>query len=231
MQHSTDRILTTHAGSIPRGEPLGSMLIDQEQGKPVDRAKIAELTDARVAHVLQKEADAGIDSANDGEQGRVGFQTYIPQRMDGFGGVSKRPYGKEFIEFPQFTQRMLARIPKTGKVFDAPEATGELKYRDTAAIDAEIARYKRLSAPMASRFREFFMNAPSPGIVATTMLNAYYKSHLDYLDAIARELHVEYKKVIDAGFALPISRWSGSCCIRIYRTRNLQNWSSSTLRR
>ena len=90
MQHSTDRILTTHAGSIPRGEPLGSMLIDQEQGKPVDRAKIAELTDARVAHVLQKEADAGIDSANDGEQGRIGFQTYIPQRMDGFGGVSKR---------------------------------------------------------------------------------------------------------------------------------------------
>ena len=204
MQHSTDRILTTHAGSIPRGEPLGSMLIDQEQGKPVDRAKIAELTDARVAHVLQKQADAGIDSANDGEQGRVGFQTYIPQRMDGFGGVSKRPYGKEFIEFPQFTQRMLARIPKTGKVFDAPEATGELKYRDTAAIDVEIARYKRLSAPMASRFREFFMNAPSPGIVATTMLNAYYKSHQDYLDAIARELHVEYKKVIDAGFVLQI---------------------------
>ena len=176
MQHSTDRILTTHAGSIPRGEPLGSMLIDQEQGKPVDRAKIAELADARVAHVLQKEADAGIDSASDGEQGRIGFQTYIPQRMDGFGGVSKRPYGKEFIEFPQFTQRMLARIPKTGKVFDAPEAIGELKYRDTAAIDAEIARYKRLSASMASRFREFFMNAPSPGIVATTMLNAYYKS-------------------------------------------------------
>ena len=191
MQRSTDRILTTHAGSIPRGEPLGSMLIEQEQGKPVDRARLDELADARVAHVLAKQAEVGIDSANDGEQARVGFQTYIPQRMDGFGGVSKRPYGKEFIEFGQFTQRMMARIPKTSKVFDAPEAIGELKYRDTAAIDAEIARYKRLSAPMKSRFSEFFMNAPSPGIVATTMLNAYYKSHQDYLDAIARELHVE----------------------------------------
>ena len=170
----------------------------------MDRARLDELADARVAHVLAKQAEVGIDSANDGEQARVGFQTYVPQRMDGFGGVSKRPYGKEFIEFGQFTQRMMARIPKTSKVFDAPEAIGELKYRDTAAIDAEIARYKRLSAPMKSRFSEFFMNAPSPGIVATTMLNAYYKSHQDYLDAIARELHVEYKRVVDAGFVLQI---------------------------
>ena len=204
MQGSIDRILTTHAGSIPRGEPLGAMLIDQEQGKAVDSARLNELADARVAHVLAKEAEAGIDSANDGEQARVGFQTYIPQRMDGFGGVSKRPFGKEFIEFPQFTERMLARIPKHSKVFDAPQAIGELKYRDTAAIDAEIARYKKLSAPMASRFSELFMNAPSPGIVATTMLNAYYSSHEAYLDAIAREMRVEYARVVEAGFVLQI---------------------------
>jgi 5-methyltetrahydropteroyltriglutamate--homocysteine methyltransferase len=90
--------------------------------------------------------------------------------MDGFGGVSKRRFGKEFIEFSEFTQRMLARIPKHSKVFDAPEAIGELKYRDTAAIDAEIARYKRLSAPMKSAFSELFECAF--GIIATTMLNA-----------------------------------------------------------
>src|SRR5262245_47988517 len=146
MQHSIDRILTTHAGSIPRGEPLGAMLIDQELGRPVDKAKLDGLADARVAYVLAKEAEVGIDSANDGEQGRVGFQTYIPQRMDGFGGVSKRRFGKEFVEFSQFTQRMLARIPNHSKVFDAPEAIGELKYRDTSAIDAEVARYQSLSA-------------------------------------------------------------------------------------
>jgi 5-methyltetrahydropteroyltriglutamate--homocysteine methyltransferase len=204
MQHSIDRILTTHAGSIPRGEPLGTMLIDQEQGKPVDRTKLDELADARVAHVLRKEAEVGIDSANDGEQARVGFQTYIPQRMDGFGGASKRPYGKEFIEFSQFTQRMMARIPKTSKVFDAPQAIGELKYRDTAAIDAEIERFKRSAATMKSRFSEFFMNAPSPGIVATTMLNAHYNTHQDYLDAIAREMRVEYARVVDAGLVLQI---------------------------
>jgi 5-methyltetrahydropteroyltriglutamate--homocysteine methyltransferase len=124
--------------------------------------------------------------------------------MDGFGGVSQRRYGKEFIEFPQFTQRMLARIPNHSKVFDAPQAVGELKYRDTAAIDAEIARCKKLSAPMKSRFSELFMNAPSPGIVATTMLNAYYDSEQAYLDAIARELRVEYARVVEAGFVLQI---------------------------
>src|SRR6201993_5269904 len=204
MQRSTDRILTTHAGSIPRGEPLGSMLIDQEQGKSIAQAKLSETIEARVAHVIAKQAEVGIDSANDGEQGRVGFQTYIPQRMEGFGGVSKRPYGKEFIEFSQFTQRMLARIPKTGKVFDAPQAVAELKYRGGEALDAEIDHFKRIARPMASRFRELFMNAPSPGIVATTMLNAYYKSQQDYLDAIARELRIEYAKVVEAGFVLQI---------------------------
>ena len=204
MQHSTDRILTTHAGSIPRGEPLGSMLIDQEQGKSIDQAKLSETIEARVAHVLAKQAEVGIDSANDGEQGRVGFQTYIPQRMEGFGGVSKRPYGKEFIEFSQFTERMLARIPKTGKVFDAPQAVAELKYHGGDALDAEIDRFKRVARPMGSRFRELFMNAPSPGIVATTMLNAYYKSQQDYLEAIARELRIEYAKVIEAGLVLQI---------------------------
>jgi 5-methyltetrahydropteroyltriglutamate--homocysteine methyltransferase len=202
MQHSIDRILTTHAGSIPRGEALGAMLLDQERGNSVDRASLDALVDARVAHVLAKEAEVGIDSANDGEQARVGFQTYIPQRMDGFGGVSKRPFGKEFVEFSQFTQRMLARIPNHSRVFDAPQAVGPLKYRDTAAIDGEIARYQRLSAPMKSRFSELFMNAPSPGIIATTMLNAHYPSHEDYLDAIARELQIEYRRVVDAGFIL-----------------------------
>ena len=122
MHTSTDRILTTHAGSLPRGEPLGQMLIDEEAGKPVDASALRSNINARVTHVLEKQAQAGIDSVNDGEQGRVGFQTYVTQRMSGFGGVSKRRYGKEFIEYPQFTKRMMERLGKIRKVFDAPEA-------------------------------------------------------------------------------------------------------------
>jgi 5-methyltetrahydropteroyltriglutamate--homocysteine methyltransferase len=199
-----DRILTTHTGSLPRGEPLGSMLIDQEQGEPVGERELGTEIDKRVAHVLKKQAEVGIDIANDGEQGRVGFQTYLMQRMSGFGGVSKRPYGKEFLEFPQFTERMMQRIPKTGKVFDAPQAIDEIRYLGTTLLDAEIARLTRLSASHGSRFADLFMNAPSPGIVACTMLNAYYDSQEAYLDAIARELCVEYRRVVAAGFMLQI---------------------------
>jgi 5-methyltetrahydropteroyltriglutamate--homocysteine methyltransferase len=204
MKTSNDRILTTHAGSLPRGEPLGTMLIDEELGKSVDKSKLEAAIESRVAYVLEKQAEVGIDVVNDGEQGRVGFQTYLPQRMSGFGGASKRPFGKEFIEYPQFTKRMLERIPRTGKVFDAPEAVADIKYRDTQAIDAEIARFKRLSANPKAPVVEYFMNAPSPGIIATTMLNAHYGSHQAYLDAIAREIRIEYLAVTKAGLVLQI---------------------------
>jgi methionine synthase II (cobalamin-independent) len=108
------------------------MLIDEEAGKPVNNRALESHIGLRVSHVLEKQAAAGIDIINDGEQGRVGFQTYVTQRMSGFGGVSKRPYGKEFIEYPQFTKRMMERLGKISKVFDAPEATADIKYRDTA---------------------------------------------------------------------------------------------------
>ena len=204
MTAAKHRILTTHTGSLPRGEPLSSLLIDQEQGEPVNERELELATDKRVAHVLKKQAEVGIDIANDGEQGRVGFQTYLMQRMSGFGGVSKRPYGKEFLEFPQFTERMMQRIPKTGKVFDAPQAVDDIHYLGTALLDAEIARLKRLAGEQRTPFAGLFMNAPSPGIVACTMLNAYYDSQEAYLDAIARELRIEYTRVVEAGFLLQI---------------------------
>lgn len=204
MQRSDERILTTHTGSLPRGEPLSSMLIDDEQGEAVDKNEMAAVTEERVAHVLRKQAEAGIDVVNDGEQGRVGFQTYLMQRMSGFGGVSERPYGKEFLEFPQFTERMMQRIPKTSKVFNAPQAIDDIKYLGTDAVDGEIERLRRQAASVQNDVVELFMNAPSPGIVACTMLNAYYDSQEAYLDAIARELRAEYSSVIEAGLLLQI---------------------------
>jgi 5-methyltetrahydropteroyltriglutamate--homocysteine methyltransferase len=99
---------------------------------------------------------------------------------------------------------MMERLGKISKVFDAPEAIADIKYRDTALIDAEIERLTRLGAAVKPRVTEFFMNAPSPGIVATTMLNAHYPSHEAYLDAVAREIRTEYLAVTKAGFVLQI---------------------------
>lgn len=204
MKLSTDRILTTHTGSMPRGEPLSSMLIEQEEGKRVDQKKVDDVTDDRVAYIIRKQIEVGIDIPNDGEQGRVGFQTYVPQRWSGFGGKSSRPFGREFVEFPKFTERMQARIPKTGRVFDAPEAIGDVRYHGEAQIQKEIDRIKRQAGSAAGNVSDWFMNSPSPGIIACTMLNAYYDTDEAYLDAIAAEIAKEYKAVVDAGYILQV---------------------------
>jgi 5-methyltetrahydropteroyltriglutamate--homocysteine methyltransferase len=204
MHKSVDHILITHTGSLPRGQELNDMLIADEAGESVDQRKLADTVDKRVAYVMQKQREAGVDVANDGEQGRVGFQTYVPKRMSGFGGESKRPFGREWMELPLFTQKFMARLPKTGKVFGCPEAVGELKYQDKEAIKTELARFKRHGDAIKPAFPEMFFAEPSPGIIATTMLNAYYKTYEAYLDAIAREMHYEYKSVVDAGLILQI---------------------------
>jgi 5-methyltetrahydropteroyltriglutamate--homocysteine methyltransferase len=204
MHKSVDHILITHTGSLPRGQELNDLLIADEAGESVDKHKLADMVEKRVAHVMQKQREAGVDVANDGEQGRVGFQTYIPKRMSGFGGESKRPFGREWVELPLFTQKFMARLPKTGKVFGCPEAVGELKYTDKEAIKTELARFKRHADTVKPAFPEMFFAEPSPGIIATTMLNAYYKTYEDYLSAIAREMHYEYKSVVDAGLILQI---------------------------
>jgi 5-methyltetrahydropteroyltriglutamate--homocysteine methyltransferase len=204
MKTSDSRILTTHVGSLPRGERLTDLLIEDELGTAVDRAALTEEIERRVAYVMHKQHEAGIDIANDGEQGRVGFQTYIPQRMTGFGGESKRPAPPEFKEFPLFAARLQARIPRTGKVFGAPQAVAEVKYEDISITMGEIDRARRHAAAQKPPFTECFMTAPSPGIIATTMLNAYYDSHEAYLNALAREMQREYRAVVDSGLVLQI---------------------------
>ena len=101
MIFSRDRILTTHVGSLPRNETLSDLLMAQEEGKPYDPKVMSDEMDKAVRHVVSEQMKAGIDVGNDGEQRRIGFQTYVPQRMSGFAGVSKRRRGKEFEEFPE----------------------------------------------------------------------------------------------------------------------------------
>ncbi len=203
MIASHDRILTTHVGSLPRNETLSELLVRREAGESYDRAQLNAEMDKAVRHVVAKQKDAGIDIGNDGEQQRVGFQTYVPQRMSGFGGESKRRRGREFEEFPELTQYLMRRFPSVSKQQNAPQAQAELHYRDTAAIDAEIARFTRIAGEGKS-FAETFMTAPSPGIIASTMLNAHYPTHEAYLAAIAREMSNEYRAIHEAGLVLQI---------------------------
>jgi 5-methyltetrahydropteroyltriglutamate--homocysteine methyltransferase len=203
MITSQDRILTTHVGSLPRNERLSDLLIRREEGEPIDQKEMAAEMDKAVRHVVEKQASAGIDIGNDGEQQRVGFQTYVPQRMAGFAGVSKRRRGREFEEFPELMAMLTRRFPQVSKQQNAPEAQREIKYLDLQPIESEIARFKRIAGE-SGKFSEIFMTAPSPGIIASTMLNAYYDSNEEYLAAIAREMSNEYQAIHKAGLILQI---------------------------
>ena len=201
MLTSRDRILTTHVGSLPRNDKLSDMLVRREAGEAFDRDEMNAEMDKAVRHVVAKQAEAGVDIGNDGEQQRVGFQTYVPQRMSGFAGVSKRRRGMEFEEFPELVKYLTHRFPHTSKQQNAPEAQGEIKYLDLAPIESELKRVKDIAG---STFKELFMTAASPGIISSTMLNAYYKTHDDYLDALAREMGKEYQAIHKAGLILQI---------------------------
>ena len=199
---SRDRILTTHVGSLPRNELLSDLLIKREADESYDAKVFDAEMDEAIRHVVDKQKSAGIDVGNDGEQQRVGFQTYVPQRMSGFAGVSKRRRGLEFEEFPELLSYLMRRFPNPTKGQQgAPEAQAELKYLDMKPIENELSRFKRIAG---SAFQESFMTAASPGIISSTMLNAYYDSHETYLDAIAREMKNEYQAIHKAGLLLQI---------------------------
>src|SRR5215470_12180373 len=201
MMLNHDRIRTTHVGSLPRNETLSDLLVRREAGETVAAQRLADEMDKAVRHVVDEQRAAGIDIGNDGEQQRVGFQTYVPQRMSGFAGVSQRRRGREFEEFPELVTMLTRRFPHVSKQQNAPECQGELRYRDTAAIEREIERLKDIAA---GAFSELFMTAPSPGIISSTMLNAHYATHDAYLDAIAREMKTEYQAIHKAGLILQI---------------------------
>ena len=203
MISSRDRILTTHVGSLPRSEALSELLVRREAGDSYDPAQIDAEMDKAVRQVVVKQKEAGIDIGNDGEQQRVGFQTYVPQRMSGFGGESKRRRAQEFEEFPELVQNLMRRFPNVSRQQNAPQAQGELHYHDTTAIDREIARFKRIAGE-GKPFAEMFMTAPSPGIIASTMLNAHYDTNEAYLAAIAREMKNEYMAIHKGGLVLQI---------------------------
>ena len=200
---SRERILTTHVGSLPRNETLSDLLVRREVGETVDPAVLGHEMDRAVEHVLRKQAEAGVDIGNDGEQQRVGFSTYVAQRMSGFAGESKRRRGRDYEEFPELVETLVRRFPRRSRMQNTPEARAEVRYLDTTPIRKEADRVVR-AALASGAFAECFMTAASPGIISTTMLNAWYDSHDAYLTALAREMRHEYQAIHQAGLVLQI---------------------------
>jgi 5-methyltetrahydropteroyltriglutamate--homocysteine methyltransferase len=204
MQRSAQRILTTHVGSLPRARELSDLLIAEEAGKAVDHKRLDALGEAGVRDSVAKQIAAGLDVINDGEQPRVGFQTYVGQRLHGFGGVSERMPFTDFAHYPDFAQVWANRGMVMSKVFDAPAADAEVRYTDLGPAKRECDMFDSALAPFTGRYSETFMTAACPGIVCTTLGNKYYDTHETYVRAVAREMQKEYELIHQRGYVLQL---------------------------
>lgn len=208
MERSAGRILTTHAGSLPRPERLKRLFVARSNGEQVDSEELAAAGRAALQAIVPRQAEAGIDVGNNGEQQRASFFLYLKDRLTGLGGSWQRPSRADVDRYPEFKQFWIAQTSaKGGRVSPnegLPEALGEVRYTGTAAIEAECRDFRETLAAHPKAFVEPFMNAPSPGIVAAAIRNRHYDSEERYLQALARALRVEYEAILRAGFVLQI---------------------------
>jgi 5-methyltetrahydropteroyltriglutamate--homocysteine methyltransferase len=207
MLKSTDRILTTHTGSLPRPGPLTELYVKRSRGDQVDAAELDRLGKAALAAVIQKQRDAGIDVGNNGEQQREAFFLYVRRRMSGFGGGWTRPPMADIVRYPEFAAA--AGVDDRGRPVVSnrgvlPQAVGEVKYLDRALIQAECVDFRAALDAAGGGFAEAFMTAPSPGIVAAAMANAWYDTEEAYLAALGDALRVEYETIVQSGLLLQI---------------------------
>ena len=201
MQTSEARILTTHAGSLPRPNDLRRLLA---AGDGAEAGELAEAVEAATAEALDKQIAAGLDVVNDGEMGRESFFTYVQYRMTGFGGHSDRRLMADMTMYEGYRKKLLGMTTEEHRVslMRAPKAVGAVSYRDSGAIEAECSRLNRML--QGRNVTEAFMTAPSPGIIAAAMQNDHYPDIESYIDALATALSVEYHAIVEAGLLLQI---------------------------
>ena len=204
MLRSDKRILTTHAGSLPRTARLKDLFVRRNRGEKIDAAELAREVEQSTRRIIAKQLEAGIDIGNNGEQPRESFFTYVHDRMSGFGGRSERQLMRDIVQYPSYLEKMRLGDRQMVDLMHAPMAVGEVRYQDREPLERECADFKRVLAEQKRSFAEPFMTAPSPGIIATAMQNRYYDSLEKYVFALADALRVEYRHIVDNGFVLQI---------------------------
>jgi 5-methyltetrahydropteroyltriglutamate--homocysteine methyltransferase len=208
MQRSTERILTTHAGSLPRPADLWDLLIAKDTGQAYDQGAFARQVQGAVAEVVQQQIACGLDVINDGEVSKRSFSTYARERL---GGCIERPPTPDEPpsvisgrDMPEFSEYFASRGGFGGVSANARQVfcTGPLTYVGHAAVQADIAHLK--AALVGRRVAETFLPAIAPGTIEHWMRNRYYPNDEAYLNAIADAMHEEYRAIVEAGFLLQI---------------------------
>jgi 5-methyltetrahydropteroyltriglutamate--homocysteine methyltransferase len=199
MITSTDRILTTHVGSLPRPADLDELLFARDQGRPYHAEALAARVQEVTSEVVNAQIDAGVDLICDGEVGKIGYSTYVKERLTGFGGESAPIQTREMMEYPGTVQNLIeGSLAKM--VLSA--CNGPIALADADAVHNDIATFKA-----AASHRDptgLFMTAASPGVIATFLGNTYYPTHEEYLYAIADAMKAEYEAIAASGITLQL---------------------------
>ena len=214
MKRSTERILTTHVGSLARSDSLTPLLRLREEGQPYDRAALARLVREAVAEVVRKQVEAGIDIVTDGEQGKAGFFGYVIERFNGFerkpaapGSIRPRAASREYLSFPDYyawSEHIAEPFGgrSGGRGLGVDTCTGPVSYRGHAAVKEDIANLKAATKGLA--YEDIFVPAIAASYITATYSNEYYRTHKEYEQAVSDAMREEYKAIVDVGFILQI---------------------------
>ncbi len=200
MKTSTERILTTHVGSLPRSEAVTDQLLRKERGEPYDRAEFDRITRQAVIDIVARQVAAGIDVVSDGETAKIGYATYIKDRLSGFGGENAAKPHLDLRDHPDLRKRMTAFTgPQT---FRRLCCIGPVELKEPDAVQQDIAHFRE--ALKRTHATDAFLNAASPGVVSSFQPNRYYPTHEAYVDAVAKVMRTEYEAIVAAGFVLQV---------------------------
>ena len=199
MRRSTERILTTHTGSLPRPPQLVELMLAEKEHPGAHTAALDAAVRDAIAAVVEKQVACGLDVINDGEQGRTDYTVHVLDRLTGYEGPSSPPLGTGEPEFPELS----ALLSQFASPFQhRPACNGPVGWKDVAAAEADIARSKELLAWAGAA--ELFMTSPSPGQIARYLKNRHYPSEEAYMFVLADVMAREYRAIVDAGFILQL---------------------------
>jgi len=200
MKLSTERILTTHVGSLPRPQEVVDVLFAQDRDETLDAAQFDATVRRAVAEVVRLQVESGVDVVSDGEMGKISYSTYIRHRLTGFEGDSPRPTPQDLDDFPDYRDRLVKGGPSA--TYRRPVCRGPVGVKPLEPVRQDISRLKE--AVQGAGVTEAFLNAVSPGTIAVFQPNEYYPSHEAYMEALAEAMRPEYEEIVASGLLLQV---------------------------
>jgi len=190
---------TTHVGSLPRGPELVPLLLARDHGEPYDKEEFDRVVQAAVLDAVDKQIAAGVSIVSDGELGKVGYSTYMTERLSGFGGDVPRKPALDLAPLPEFRKKLAAIMGD--QEFVRAACIGPVELVDLQPACDDIRRFRAATEGKGVRG---FMNAASPGLITAFQPNQYYPSHEAYLAALVDAMRPEYEAIAAAGFQLQL---------------------------